>query len=117
MTNQKSAEFTWKNVCAVKDDIVVGKTFAKTERRENQSLSMSSLSSLSVRCPCPCPAGLHDRSRFTEGGSHRGPMSPRCVMSTVDFLSVRKVIFDEDGSYMQSKETGETKVLKENGGV
>ena len=124
MTNQKSAEFTWKNVCAVTDDNVVGKTFAKTERRENLSLSMSSLSSLSVRCPCSCPAGLHDRSRFTEGGSYRGPMSPRCVMSTVDFLSVRKVtkagnrvIFDEDGSYMQSKETGETTVLKDNGGM
>ena len=51
-------------------------------------------------------------------------MSSRCVMSTVDFSSVRKVtkagnrvIFDEDGSYMQSKETGETTVLKENGGM
>ena len=51
-------------------------------------------------------------------------MSPRCVMPTVHFLSVRKVtkagnrvIFEEDGSYMQSKEIGETTVLKESGGM
>ena len=58
MTIQISAEFTWKNVCAVNDDNVVGKTFAKTERRENLSLSMSSLSSLSVRCPVSLSRGL-----------------------------------------------------------